>query len=455
MNPNPPPMPAPDLTIFISHKLESRTNASILAGSLSAFGGNRIKALYSANFLFGGTWQEDIEEGLTKASMLILLYEGPQIAWDWCLFETGFFRAKMMDSSTPRFLVCLHSPVHEVPAPLKSFNPVPATQEGVEKLFRQIYEQKPWEISPNLFGENSIELVRPAINRVLSLFQPEKPALYFVGPSFTIHVKKDQIETLKNGQVPPDAFLSGEGKWETIFGKQDNTISWSWHEVVRDLISPEPWIHPLAVLMWQAYHTSRVPYPSLGIRVKFVGENDDEYRVYRLTLKRAEGTKEEVKFAFAVAALVTPYEPAQNPRETALYHLYNLAWFFRRRLLERELKKLDRQLLNDPPVEQLIQSVISDISNDFRTLLADAQVRGMEENGTVICSFDPPLREEVRRQLQEVWQPLYTKLFTYIESGDAKKISETLHSMEDINEFFLKISIEGLTKYLEPNHREH
>ena len=204
--------------------------------------------------------------------------------------------------------------------------------------------------------------------------------------------------------------------------------------------------------MWQAYHTSRVPYPSVGIRVKFAEEDDDEYRVYRLTLKRAEGTEKEVKFAFAVAAVVTPYEPAQNPRETALYHLYNLAWFFRRRLLERELKKLDRQLLNDPPVETLMQNVIRDISNDFRTLLADAQVRGMEQHGTIIDSFDPPLREEVRRQFQEVWQPLHTELFTYIQSGDAKKISETLHSMKDINQFFLKVSIEGLSKYLD--HRD-
>ena len=198
--------------------------------------------------------------------------------------------------------------------------------------------QEPWEISPNLFEAN-IDLVRLTVNRVLSLFQPERPRLYFVDPSFTIHVGKKLLDTLKDGQIPPDAFLSGEGGWETIFGKQANTVSWSWQEVTKDLITPEPWIYPLAVLMWQAYDTRRVPYPSVGIRIKFAQDEDDEYRVYRLTLKRAEGTEKEVKFAFAVAAVVTPYEPALNPRETALYHLYNLTWFFRRRLLERELKK--------------------------------------------------------------------------------------------------------------------
>ena len=83
-----------DLTIFISHKLESRANAAILAGNLSVFGGDRIKVLYSGNYLFGVNWQKEIEEGLTKASMLILLYEGPHIAWDWCLFETGFSEQK-------------------------------------------------------------------------------------------------------------------------------------------------------------------------------------------------------------------------------------------------------------------------------------------------------------------------------------------------------------------------
>jgi hypothetical protein len=39
---------------------------------------------------------------------------------------------------------------------------------------------------------------------------------------------------------------------------------------------------------------------------------------------------------------------------------------------------VDSALLNKPRNDHELQKTIRDISNDFRTLLADAQVRGME-----------------------------------------------------------------------------
>jgi len=155
-------------------------------------------------------------------------------------------------------------------------------------------------------------------------------------------------------------------------------------------------------------------------------------------------------FAFAAAAVVVPYEPANNPKETRLYHLYNLAWFFRRRLLERELTKLDWELDNNPPNEENLRKIIREIGNDFTTLLADAQVRGMEQEAAAIQSFDSPLRGEVRSKLFEEWPKLYSELLNHLKLGvpAAKQIKETLENMKPINRFFLKVSIEELNKYL-------
>jgi hypothetical protein len=438
-----------NLTIFISHKLQSRDRVTEIAGALSAFGGDRVQVHYSGKYMAGINWRNQIEHDLTEASWLILLYEGPQIEWDWCLFETGFFRAKMNESPTERLLICLHSPEHTVPSPLQAFNAVPATESRVEDLFRQIYVEKPWEIAPNLFQRNA-RLVNESINRIIAAVRgTEKPRLFFCGPSFTIHIKLDQLDILQDGKIPPDAYLTGDGGWETIFGKAAHTVSWLWRDVIRGLESPEPWIYPLAVLMWQALDSQRVPYPSVGVRIKFE-EEDDEFRVFRLSLQRAEMTENEARFTFAAAALVTPYEPARNPNETALYHLYNLAWFFRRRLLDRELARLDSALLNKPRNNNEIQKIIREIDTDFRTLLADAQVRGMEQQSKVIESFDGPLREEVTKNLQEVWPPLHAELFANLSAGlpAADLISKTLHSMKPINHFFLKVSIEQLKEYL-------
>jgi hypothetical protein len=127
-----------------------------------------------------------------------------------------------------------------------------------------------------------------------------------------------------------------------------------------------------------------------------------------------------------------------------------LAWFFRRRLLERELNKLKSELLNRPRNKLALEKIICEIGNDFRTLLADAQVRGMDQQAAVIQAFDSPLREEVMTKLYEEWPKLYEELLANLTVGEpaAERISETLHEMEPINRFFLKMSIEELNKYL-------
>jgi hypothetical protein len=181
---------------------------------------------------------------------------------------------------------------------------------------------------------------------------PKSP-VPFTCPSFTVQIPIDQLEGLQNGTIPLEAGLCGEGRWDEIFGLPVPTVRCRWGDVVTKLKSPEPWIYPLAVLMWQAYKGEPIQYPSVGVRVKFIKQSQGDYDVYRLCLTRVTETsvKDEkggitlqAHFTFAMAAIVVPYEPANNPKETGLYHLFNLAWFFRRRLLDRELETLDLAL---------------------------------------------------------------------------------------------------------------
>jgi hypothetical protein len=284
----------------------------------------------------------------------------------------------------------------------------------------------------------------------LYLIEPLQRRPRFASPSFAIHIKVDQLAKLKEGKIPPEADLSGDGGWELIFGKPVGTESWKWGDVVRELESPDPWISPLATLMWRAYDLQPVQYPSVGVRIKFVDQDFEEYRVFRVCLQEVDVIADTATFTFAAAAVVVPYEPAKNPKETRLYHLYNLAWFFRRRLLERELSKLEWELDNNPPNEENLRKIIREIGNDFTTLLADAQVRGMEQEAAVIQSFDSPLREEVRTKLFEEWPKLYSELLNQLKVGvpAAEQIKETLENMKPINRFFLKVSIEELNRYL-------
>lgn len=294
---------------------------------------------------------------------------------------------------------------------------------------------------------------------------PPKPPVRFTCPSFTLQIPVDQLEDLKKGTIPSKAELAGEGGWEDIFDLPVPPACWKWGDVVGKLESPEPWIHPLAILMWQGYNGESIQYPSVGARIKFANQPDSGhanqpdggYRVYRLCLQNVTVTGGKAHFAFAAAAVVVPYEPANNPQETGLYHLFNLAWFFRRRLLERELGALDFALSKLPSSEreerereEKIKNTIRAIDNDFRTLLADSQVRGMEDPQAAINSFNSPLRQEVSTRLSQEWPKLFKKLRGHLDAGvqEAEEIKRTLNEMKEINSFFLKVSIEELNKYL-------
>ncbi len=87
-----------ELVVFISHKLQSSDRARDIAVALSAFGGSRIRMHYSGKYEVGINYRQQIEKDLAQASWLILFYEGSQFEWDWCLYEIGFFTAKMRNS---------------------------------------------------------------------------------------------------------------------------------------------------------------------------------------------------------------------------------------------------------------------------------------------------------------------------------------------------------------------
>jgi hypothetical protein len=173
-----------NLVVFISHKLESRDRAREIAAAFSAFGASQIRMHYSGKYPAGSNFKEQIQADLTEASWLLLLYEGPEPKWDWCMYEIGFFTAIMPSKKDPR-LICLHSPQYQVPAPILHFNSLPATPERLKDFYGQIYVEAPWGIYPKIFDENKDNVdanIKRVISAVVAADATEPPR--FAGPSF-------------------------------------------------------------------------------------------------------------------------------------------------------------------------------------------------------------------------------------------------------------------------------
>jgi hypothetical protein len=139
---------------LISHRKESFERAKEIGEQLCVFGAGRIVVHYSVETEAENDWRRRVEQNLTDASWFILLYDGPLVDWDWCLFETGFFIAKAEDQEKRR-LFLLHKPEDTVPSPMQNFFSVPAMEEPLRKLFRELYAINPGRLIRPYFVETN------------------------------------------------------------------------------------------------------------------------------------------------------------------------------------------------------------------------------------------------------------------------------------------------------------
>lgn len=441
------------LNIFLSHKKgESERNAALIAGCLALFGRN-VKVICSAKFDPGINWQHAISKGLDQSDWLILLYTGPHTEWDWCLFETGYFQGRA-GKSRKRRLICLHDPEYPVPAPLRAFTSVPAREEKVYELFEDIYLKTPWRINPHIFRNNN-DAVKDAAKRISSAARFGSGPKYNlrIAPLINIRIKKSEVPELEKGIIPASAPVTGEGGWETVFGKPDSTAGWIWGDLKAGIDKVSAWEYQICFMMADGIKRRSVQYPSLAARVVIKGL-DHTQDIYRIGLGRISEFEDEFEFVFILFRLRTPFEPSESDKETMLYHLFNIGWHFRRRFIEHHSRKMEQLLeyqrthshKESEELKSHLAEAIRNIKVDLKALEAEAQVRGLDRGTQIQKSFEQSKRETLNRLLYVDWPPLRKKLDEAIhkELPQVQEIRNILAEMDPINMWFYKNSIAEL-----------
>jgi hypothetical protein len=446
-----------DLQIFLSHKKgDSERNARRIAGDLALFAGPNVKVNCSANFEAGANWELEIRKGLTLSNWLILLYTGPHTDWGWCLFETGFFRALMEQPQMQRRLICLHDPSFEVPAPLRFFVPVPAVEEKVYELFEDIYRNEPWRINPKIFDTNK-EAVVDAVRRVCEAarFGAGPKHNLRIAPLINIRIKKNEIPQLEGGAIPASAPVTGEGSWETVFGKPEATAGWTWGDLVAGIDKIAAWEYQICSMMAEAIQRRSVQYSSIAIRISIKGL-DKAQDIYRIGLGRVSEFEAEYEFVFILFRIRTPFEPSADDRETMLYHLFNVAWHFRRRFIEHHCRKMEdlaeyqrgMRANQQQDFQSQLGDALRDLKNDLKSLESEAQVRGLERGAQMRRAFEEAEREKLDQLLKLEWPPLFKRLeeAIYAENPQPQEIHRVLTEMEPVNRWFCHKSVAQLNR---------
>jgi hypothetical protein len=252
--------------------------------------------------------------------------------------------------------------------------------------------------------------------------------------------------------IPSSATVTGEGGWETVFGKPEATAGWTWGELMAGIDKTSAWEYQICSMMAEAIKTRSVQFPSIALRISVRGAQAAE-DIYRIGLGRVSEFEEEYEFVFILFRVRTPFEPSEDDRETMLYHLFNLAWHFRRRFVERHRQTMedlaDQQMRdrNKEDFQNELAEAVRTVKIGLKSLEADAQVRGLDRAAKVRRAFDPSERDKLDQLLIIEWPPLQRRLEEAIKkaSPDPQEIHGILTEMEPINRWFYQRSVAQLS----------
>jgi hypothetical protein len=267
-----------------------------------------------------------------------------------------------------------------------------------------------------------------------------------IAPLFNINLKKEETDSLRSGKFPGSVWVEGEAGWEVVFGKPINTLSWQWPEVASGLMAFEETEYQLAQMCWEAYKYKRVKFPSIPSQLRDASGNS--LGLYRFTLNRFEEVAEDHRFRFTAASLLAPFDCSDSQEETMLYHIYNAAWSWRRRLFEHDRKALESALQLVQGRERRIEQILREMRYNLRALAADAQLRGLDREGSILKAYLEHQRPEIERIMHTEWPRLWTQFYTLInqDNPDPARVLDYLAQMEPLNRCFYGATLEALCK---------
>ena len=403
------------LRIFISHKMPVDTDLAQQIGSrLALYGGNQIKVTHAGKFRYGENWRARIQQELDQAHWLIYLYTDPDEDWGFCLFECGYFN-RTMESDKRKRLITFCRSQSQISGALEEFNAAVISEDTVVKLLKDIYSKDGWNVSPDL---EASALKATAKEIVTAFTGPERREANFdVATSVTMELVLSDLAKadLKNNRVPSDVTVSGTKDWQRLFGRDLDTGGWQW----RDLIADWPYADIYEFLIAKMISEALEAQMPEGILLR----EPESHRLNRMTLRRYEriaGTK--YRFHFTVAPFRLPFdvpiEASQKAKQTVLYHLVNLSWYFRQRIVDQLYNRLLEVLSMSDPDRATVKALYDAIGSELMQISAQAVIRGLDNFRVLERALDPSDPETPALLIRlKTWRELRERIFAAMAEG--------------------------------------
>jgi hypothetical protein len=422
------------LKIFISHKMPSDTTlANDIGSKLAVFAGQRVKVSHAGKFRVGEKWRPKLEQELDTANWLIYLHTDPDEDWQFCLYECGYFSGRKHPDESEGLLVTFCRRQEQITPALKEFNALVINESEVVRLLKQIYKQDPWNINPDLSDEEIINAAKYIVTRFLDTEKVEKNFDVAPGMIFDIDYDDQAKRELELFRLPKGTTVSGVKDWQKLFGKETDTGAWPWKELSKDWEYSPAYEFLFAKMIRDAIK-SDMPR---GVLLRSVTSHE----LYRVTLRRYEtfANGKKYKFHLTAAELNLPFDlpsDRSDKKETVLYHLINLTWYFRRRFVDN----LYNQLLALSEIQNADRARYASLFDEIRHELMDIQaqsiIRRVDSPYVVRNALgrdDPTVRQLMDRAT--TWYRLQPEIFELMDEGSnrIKEVVDKMYELAQIN----------------------
>jgi hypothetical protein len=393
--------------------------AQQIGQKLALYAGRQVAVTHAGRFRYGDQWRKRVQEELNNAHWLIFLFTDQDEDWGFCLFECGYFRGTMeTDTQNKKRLITFCRRPEQINDALKEFNALVIEQKTVTELLQDIYSRDPWRINPELdpavLGNTANDIVKAFLGseRVEQNFD--------VSPSVTLELELDDAikQGLQCGRLPEGMQVTGTKDWQRLFGRDINTGGWVW----KQLAEGWPYVEVYEFLLAKMIADALDGRPPKGANLRSPSEDSKDNGLYRLTLRRYErmGGGNRYRFHFTAASLNLPFDlpdPGGTAEETILFHLINLTWHFRRRIVDRLYERLLGLNGPPPPDEDAVEEVYDQLGRELMQVNAQALIRQLDNIHKLRRALGQDGETQALLKRLEPYQQLEKNVFSKMEEG--------------------------------------
>ena len=439
---------------FLSHKVKDKLKAEELKRLLTTSGGGKLELfLSSTDIKGGGVWRRTILKNMMKSSFLILLYLNPDDNWDWCLFETGFFRGTKKGP-----LFCIHPPSSTVPPPLEDLQSVEAKPKVIKERFLEpLFSngKDEFALNPTLFSQENVDILDKLAGDIVKVVG-SKPQFFPLLPRVIFSLTAAQMESARGtGKVPDEARIEFDPKSKVIFQIDISVTEMNWSAFKECLTEDQSiWLSEMEQQMPHVKHTGL--YPTFGLIPDAAPLAKRSY--YRPIMS---GISMDMQDTTRIHVLFVPIKtqfPLESPlAKDRLFHVLSVLQAFRWRIIQQyDEKLLSLSAEQKEPVawtkEQ--ESVLRNFRFDFVEVMQESKNRGLfiEEQLLRALGSDD-LREQVK-SLNKKWQEEISEGFQKaMDEGNAIEMSQYLRQLNEMNRMYFSVITLALSQEWNPTGR--